>query len=101
MEKAVNLLSAGLAHHGLQLGRSCVAELQDGEVLQQSQSFDLSNPRDLLDQIQNQWIQQPAGTPSSERVPSALPVNLEAMRASERSASFNSKHLHLYKHSAK
>lgn len=55
----MDLLSSSLTHDGLQLSGGGVAELLDaGEVLKQGQSFDPANPRDLLDQSQNQRVQQ-------------------------------------------
>lgn len=59
MEEAVDLLSCSLTYDGLQLSRGSVTELLDtGEVLQQGQSFDPADPRDLLDQSQDQGVHQ-------------------------------------------
>lgn len=59
VEEPVDLLSCSLAYDGLQLNRGSVAELLDaGEVLQQGQSFDPADPRDLLDQSQDQGVHQ-------------------------------------------
>lgn len=77
MEEAVDLLSDGWTHEGLQVRRVGVTELLEaGEVLQQYQSFDPAHPGDLLDHSQNQGVQQPGRAPSPEGVLSA-PVDLE------------------------
>ena len=82
VEEVVDLLSSSLTHDGLQLSGGGVAELLDaGEVLKQGQSFDPANPRDLLDQSQNQWVQQLNWTPPPEGVLPAPPVNLDTIRA--------------------
>lgn len=55
----MDLLSRSLTYDGLQLSRGSVTELLDtGEVLQQGQSFDPADPRDLLDQSQDQGVHQ-------------------------------------------
>lgn len=83
VEEAVDLLSASLAHDGLQLGGGGVAELLDaGEVPQQHQSFDLAHPGDLLDQSQDQRVQQAGRALSPEGVLPSLPVNLQTTRTS-------------------
>ena len=82
MEEAVDLLSGRLTHDGLQLGGGRVAELPDaGEVLKQGQGLDPAHPRDLLDQSQDPQVHQTRGTRPPEGVVSAVPVNLEPIRA--------------------
>lgn len=83
VEEAMDLLSASLAHDGLQLAGGGVAELLDaGEVPQQHQSFDLAHPGDLLDQSQDQRVQQAGRALPPEGVLPTLPVNLETTRTS-------------------